>query len=508
MMGGQTTDVASLPVENHGLVIFGVMLASLLQILDTTIANVAIPHMQSALGATPESVTWVLTSYIIASAIATPLTGWLSDRIGGRQLFLISIATFIFSSVLCGLAQNLEQMVFFRILQGIFGAFMAPLSQSFMLDTTKPSRHATVMSIWSTGMMLGPVIGPFVGGWLTENWNWRFVFYINLPVGLIAFLILLTQLPDRKGPARKFDLFGFVWLSLALAALQLLLDRGNHIDWYDSGESWIYTGLAICAGWITAIHFKQSKNPLLNLELFKDRNFALATSFMIILGAILFSTLALIPPMMQNLLGYTVMGTGLVLMPRGLGSVVSTQVGGLLTRRGVDLRIVMGSGMLFTAVSLREMARWSLDVDATTIIVTSFVQGLGFGLVFIPINILAFSTLPPSQRTEASSIMNLFRGVGSSIGISVVTVALARNMQISHADIAGHITGQSGGSLIDVSSLDRLQSLGDAAMSMVNAEVTRQAAMVAYVDDYYLMFWATLIMVPLLIFLKPPSKPA
>ena len=505
-LGGQTTDEPSLPVANHGLVIFGVMLASLLQVLDTTIANVAIPHMQSALGATPESVVWVLTSYMIASAIATPLTGWLADTIGGRRLFIISVSTFIIASMLCGFAQNLEQMVFFRILLGVFGAFMAPLSQSFMLDTTRPSRHATVMSIWSTGIMLGPVIGPFLGGWLTENWNWRFVFYINLPVGLIALIILITQLPERETIRRRFDMFGFIWLSLALAGLQLFLDRGNHVDWFDSGEVWTYAMMVLCGGWIAAIHFRNSPGPLLNFGLFRDRNFALATGFMVVLGGILFSTLALIPPMMQNLFGYTVMGTGLVLMPRGVGSIVSTLVGGMLMLRGVDLRLTMGAGMIITALTMRAMAGWPLEVDSTTIVVTAFIQGMGFGLVFIPINILAFSTLPPSQRTEASSIMNLCRGVGGSIGISIVIVALARNMQISHADIAGNITGESGGGAVDFSSMDRFQQMGDAAMSMVNAEVTRQAAMVAYIDDFYLMSWATLLMVPLLLLLRT-TKP-
>ncbi len=504
--GMSISDDANLPVENHALVVIGVMMASLLQVLDTTIANVAIPHMQSALGATPESVTWVLTSYMIAAAIATPITGWLADKIGGRELFIISVATFILASVLCGLARNLEQMVAFRILQGIFGAFIAPLSQSFMLDTTRPSRQASAMALWSTGIMLGPILGPFIGGWLTENWNWRWVFYVNLPVGLICLAILITQLPHRPRLPRKFDLFGFAWLSIALASFQLLLDRGNHVDWYESGEVWIYTGLMFSGAWIVAMHFRQTRNPLLNLSLFKDRNFTVATGFMITLGAILFSTLALIPPMMQNLYGYTVMGTGLALMPRGVGSIISTMLGGMLMRRGVDLRLTMGLGVLITAFTLREMAYWPLEISSTQIVVTSFIQGLGFGLVFIPINILAFATLPPHLRTEASSIMNLFRGVGSSVGISTVTVLLARNMQVSHSDIASNITGESGGAVLDFSTMDRFQSYGDAAMTMLNAEVSRQAAMVAYVDDYYLMFWMVLLTLPLLLVLKTPGK--
>lgn len=505
-MGGQTTDEPTLPVRNHGLVLFGVMLASLLQVVDMTIANVAIPHMQSALGATPESVMWVLTSYIIASAIATPMTGWLSDRIGGRELFMISVATFIFASVMCGLAQNLEQMVAFRLLQGVFGAFIAPLSQGFMLDTTRPSRHATVMSIWSTGIMLGPILGPLAGGWLTENWNWRFVFYINLPLGLISFVILATQLPHRPKMPRRFDMFGFIWLSIALAATQLLLDRGNHVDWYDSGEIWIYTGLIVSAAWITAIHFKRSANPLMNMQMFSDRNFAVAVGLILMFGSLLFSTLALLPPMLQNLFGYTVIGTGLVLMPRGMGSILSSFMGAMAMRRGVDMRLLMGVGLSVTAYTLYEMAHWSLDVDESTIVILALVQGLGFGLVFIPINILAFTTLPPHLRTEASSVMNLFRSVGSSIGISLVTVVLARNTQISHADLASHVTGESGGSIIDFSTMDRFQSIGDAAVVMANGEITRQASMIAFINDYYILMWVALAALPMLLFLRPPAK--
>ncbi|MBV1917840.1 MAG: DHA2 family efflux MFS transporter permease subunit [Sphingomonadaceae bacterium] len=504
LIGGQESDEPALPGTNHTLLIIGVMLASLLQVLDTTIANVAIPHMQSALGGTPESIMWVLTSYIIAAAIATPLTGWLSDRIGGRRLFIISIVTFVVASVLCGMAQNLEQMVFFRILQGLFGAFMAPLSQSFMLDSTRPSRHPTVMAIWSTGIMLGPIMGPLVGGWLTENWNWRFVFYVNLPLGLIALVLLLISLPERPKLPRRFDLFGFFWLSIGLASLQLLLDRGNHVDWFDSGEIWIYTGLLISATWITALHFTTSKNPLLNLSLFKDANFSVAMTLMIMLGAIMFSTMALLPPMLQHLQGYTVIGTGLVLMPRGIGSIISAQIGGLLMRRGVDMRIMMAVGLGVTSATLWQMTQWSLYIDTTLIATTSFIQGLAFGLVFIPINILAFATLHPSQRTEASSMLNLFRGVGSAVGISMVTVALARNMQISHSDLASHVTTASGTGVIDYGTIDRLQSLGEAAATIVDAEITRQAFMVAYINDFYMLFWIAVLTMPTLLFLKKP----
>ena len=506
-LGGQTSDEPVLHVASPPLLVAGVMLASVLQVLDTTIANVAVPHMQSALGATPESVMWVLTSYIIAAAVATPLTGWLSDRIGARELFILAVTGFVGSSVLCGIAQNLEQMVMFRIMQGISGAFIAPLSQSYMLDTTRPSQHAQMMAIWGMGMMVGPILGPVLGGWLTENWNWRFVFYVNLPVGLLALFVLITNLPSRAKTQRRFDLFGFAFLSLALASLQLLLDRGNHVDWFDSLEVWIYTGVFLSSAWITVLHFIGAERPLLDMRLFSDRNFTIAMGFMIILGAILYATMALLPPMLQNLQDYSVIDTGLVLMPRGIGTIISMQVGGFLLRRNFDLRLIIGSGVVISSIALWQMAHWSLAVDKWTIIHSGLIQGVGFGLIFIPLNVLAFSTLPPKMRTEGSSILNLFRSVGSSFGISLVTVALARNMQTSHADLASHITSASGAGLIDFSTIERFQSAGEMAMAAINAEVSRQAAMVAYIDDFYLMFWFSLASLPLVLLMKSSRQP-
>ncbi|MCB2048983.1 MAG: DHA2 family efflux MFS transporter permease subunit [Novosphingobium sp.] len=505
-MGGQEFDEPALPTENYPLTILGLMLASLMQVIDTTIANVALPHVQSSLGATTDSVTWVLTSYMIAAAVATPVTGWLAERIGARPLFIGGVAVFVVASMLCGAAQNIQQIVIFRIFQGIAGAFLPPLSQSFMLDTTKPSRHPYIMSVWSGTVMIGPIMGPVLGGWLTENWNWRFVFYINLPIGLISLFLLIAFLPNRPKTKRRFDMFGFAWLALALASIQLMLDRGNHADWFDSLEIWIYAGLAISAAWITAVHFRTTANPLLDMTLFKDRNYVIAFAVMISLSVMVFSTMALVPPMLQHLQGYTVIGTGIALMPRGVGTIISTQLGAWLMRKGVDIRFTMASGVLVSAWSLWMMAHWSLDVDMWHIVLAGFLQGLGTGVVFIPINIVAFSNLKPSQRTDASSMMNLTRSLGSSFGVSLATVTLAHNMQVSHSDLASNITAQSGGGLIDFSTIDRYQALGEAGLAMINAEVTRQASMVAYIDDFYMMFWLTIISVPLMLLIKPEKK--
>ncbi len=507
------TDEALLPVANHMLLIVGIMAASLLQVLDTTIANVAIPHMQSSLGATADTVTWVLTSYIIASAVAMPITGWLADRIGGRRLFIMSVAGFIIASMLCGAAQSLEEMVIFRAIQGVAGAFIAPLSQSFMLDSTKPSRHPQMMALWGMAIMIGPILGPVLGGWLTEYANWRWVFYVNLPVGALALAILIANLPHRGENRRKFDLLGFALIAITLTSFQLVLDRGQQVDWFASGEIWLYTFLLVSGAWMTVIHLGTSRNALFDPAMFRDRNFTLALFFMIAIGIIMFATMALLPPMLQNLFGYSVIDTGIVLMPRGVGVLISMQIAGLLMRKGVDSRPVVACGFLITTLSLWEMSRWSLGVDQQTIILSGLVQGLGMGLVFIPLNVSAFATLQPRMRTDGSSLLNLFRSVGASAGISLMTVLLARNIQTAHADLGSNITSTVS-SVVDVSNSDRFQAIGEIGLKILDVEVNRQAAMIAYIDDFWLMMWLTLAAVPMAFLMRrntragPPPPPS
>jgi len=501
----QRPDVAALPVENPTLLICGVMAASLLQVLDITIANVAIPHMQSALGATADSVTWVLTSYIIAAAVAMPITGWLADRVGARELFILSTAGFIGASMLCGMAQNLEEMVIFRALQGVAGAFMAPLSQSFMLDSTRPSRHAQMMALWGMGVMIGPIVGPVLGGWLTENWDWRFVFFVNLPVGVLALALLIATLPHRPRRTRRFDIAGFLFLALCLSALQLLLDRGQGEDWFESREIWLYAGLSLSGLWLAIVHFSTVKEPLFERELFADRNFVVALLFMIMVGMVMFAVMALLPPMMQRLLGYGVVDTGMALMPRGIGVLVSMQLAGLLVRHGVDGRVLVGLGFAIVAGSLWEMAHWSLALDYRHIWWTGVLQGLGMGLVFIPLQAIAFATLEPKLRTDGSSLLNLFRSIGSSVGISITTVLLIRSVQTSHADLASHVTAASS-SVFDVSKMDQYQMVGEAALSLADAELNRQAAMIGYVNDFHFMMWLCVASIPLVLLMSKPHR--
>ncbi|MFN4358133.1 MDR family MFS transporter [Sphingopyxis alaskensis] len=493
-------------VRYRGLLTVAVMGASIMQILDTTIANVAIPHMQSALGATSETVTWVLTSYILASAIAMPITGWLADRIGRRELFLAAIAGFIVASMACGAAQSLEQMVAFRFLQGIFAAFIGPLSQSVMLDINPPERHARAMSIWGMGIMIGPILGPVLGGWLTESANWRWVFYVNLPVGLVTLALMWALLPAMRRTSRKFDLFGFSMLALGLAALQLMLDRGAHLDWFDSIEIWIELGVATACLWMFFVHLFTARAPLFSRAMLADRNLVTAMGFMIVIGIVMFASMALLPPMLQNLFGWPVIDTGLVLAVRGVGILASMWVAGQLLGK-VDARWLVGTGLAIAAYSLWQMSHWSLAMGMQPVIVSGLVQGLGMGLIFIPLNTMAFATIAPQHRTDGSSLLNLLRSLGASVGISVVTTLLGINIQTSHQDLAAHVTNSSV-ALIDPSTADRFGVVGDTALAMVNAEINRQAAMVAYIDDFWAMMWVTLLSVPLVLLLRPPRADA
>ena len=499
--------VAALPVANRGLLTLGVMLATIMQILDSTIANVALPHMQTALGGTADTITWVLTSYIVASAVAIPLTGWLSDTFGSRRLFLWSVAGFIASSMLCGLASSLPEMVGFRILQGISAAFMNPLSQTVMLDINPPERQPKAMAVWGMGVMVGPILGPVLGGWLTDNYNWRWVFYVNLPIGIFCFAVLWALLPSRPIRARPFDGIGFGLLTLGIASLQLMCDRGPSEDWFQSGELWVEALLAFAGFWMFAIHLATAKKPMFDRELFANRNLVTGLGFMLVIGVVMMATMALLPPMLQSLYGYPVLDTGLLLMPRGMGIVFSMWVATQLTQRGIDPRWLVGIGLAIAALSLWEMTGWTLVMESHSFVISGLVQGLGLGLVFMPLNAIAFATLDPKYRTEGSSLLNLFRNIGASVGISVVTAQLARGVQASHADLAGHVTPEALFGL-DASIAERFGEMGSAAFAMIDAEVNRQAAMIAYLDDFWLMTLVTALVVPLVVFLRrPPPRP-
>jgi MFS transporter, DHA2 family, multidrug resistance protein len=497
-------DLPLLPSRHTGWLMAAVMGMSVCQFLDMTIANVALPHMRASLGASLESISWVLTSFIIAGVLALPLTGWLSDRLGSRNLFIGASITFVLSSMLCGAATSLTQMVIFRAIQGMASAFIGPMSQTIMFDISRPTKQAQAMSIWGMVVMIGPISGPFLGGFLTETLNWRWVFYVNLPIGVPALAILWWLLPSRPIVRRQLDVFGAIILGLSLCSLQLMLDRGQGKDWFASQEVVIELVLALSAFWIFMVHSWGRKNPLFDPRLTRDPNFLMGLGFMVILGVANVALSSLLPTFFQTIYGYNVIETGRLMAPRGVGVFLTMLVTNRLMGK-VDGRMMISIGYLLAAASLWMMTRWSLDMGSREIMIAGFIQGLGLGLVFVPVNLIAFSTLAPHFRTDGSMMMTLFRNLGSSFGISVIVTTLARNIQTSHADIAANVTSFNIPAIDPASTAATFGSVGNAAMAMLDGEVNRQAAMIAYLDNFYMLFWIVLCFVPLSWVLKRPK---
>jgi MFS transporter, DHA2 family, multidrug resistance protein len=480
------------------LITISVMLASIMQALDNTIANVALPRIQGSLSATQDQMAWVLTSYIVAAAIMTPLSGWLAGQMGRKRVFLVSVAGFTVASMLCGLAHSLPQIVLARLLQGLCGAALIPMSQAVLLDINPPARHGRAMAIWVMGVTVGPILGPVLGGWLTENYNWRWVFYINLPFGILAFLGILASMPETVKAKSRFDFFGFIALSLAVGALQMMLDRGQLKDWFSSTEIWAEATIAAVAFYLFVVHMlTTTEKRFVSPALFKDRNFVTGNVFIFIVGAVLFATLALQPALLQELLNYPVVTTGLVTAPRGIGTLMAMFLVGRIMGK-VDTRLIIGAGFALTAFSLWQMTGFDLQMGSSTIVWSGLAQGLGTGFVFVPLAAATFATLAPALRNEGTAIFSLTRNVGSSIGISVVETLLTRNTQIMHATLGAHVN--------PYAPLLRAQLAAGAptlhTLAGLNATVTQQAAMIAYNDDFQLMMLLSLAAIPLVFLLR------
>ncbi len=493
-----------LPTGQRLIVTVGIMAAVLLQVLDTTIANVALPHMQADLSASQDQINWVLTSYIVSSAIALPISGWLADRVGRKRLLLISVVVFTIASVLCATATALGEMVAFRALQGVGGAFIVPLAQATLFDINPREKHGQAMALFGGGVMIGPILGPVLGGWLTDNYSWRWVFLVNLPVGILCILIMSQFMPTTESHKRKFDMFGFALLAIALASLQFCLDRGEQKDWFSSWEIRIEAGLAIAAGWMFLVHMVTAKQPLFDRSMFKDRNFATGMVFMAVTGVLLLAGLALLPPLLQNLYGYSVLQSGFLTAPRGVGTLFSMLIAGRLTGK-MDARILVGLGVVFMGLSLHMMTGFAIDQPSRPVIMSGLVQGLGLGLIFVPLQSLAFETLAVKARTTAAALLNLSRNIGGSIGISVVSTELVRLTQVSHADMAAHVTQRNIPSL-NPALLENLGRYGNVALAYINGEITRQALFIAYLDDFKMMMIITFAILPLLFFMKRGNK--
>jgi MFS transporter, DHA2 family, multidrug resistance protein len=485
-------------------VLIGSMAGVLMQALDTTIANVALPYMEGSLSASRDQITWVLTSYIIAAAIMTAPVGWLAARFSKKNFLITSIAGFTIASMLCGAAQNLEQMVLFRIIQGVFGAALGPLSQAVMLDMYPPAKRGNVMAIWGMGVMLGPILGPTLGGMLTDAYNWRWIFYINVPFGIAACAMLGVFFKDTaRDTSLRFDWFGFAALSVGLAALQLMLDRGTTKDWFSSPEIVIEAIVAGIGLYLFIVHMLTAKKPFIPVVIFKDRNFVGGLVLMFVMGLVLLASSALISPYLQNLSGRSVTQTGFLMVPRGFGVMFAMMFAGRLTMK-MDPRVIMTAGAALMIWSLWQMTAWTPGVSVAAVSWVTFVQGAGMGLVFVPMNMVAFATLSPQLRTDGAGLSNLMRNIGSAIGVSLTSTILTSSIQTIHAQLAPYASpfnralGVNGPSLM-------MSPQIPFGLANLNSLIEYRAQVQAYSNDFLFMLVVSLPVFAVIWLMKRPS---
>ncbi len=481
------------------------MTATIMQALDTTIANVALPYMQGSLSASLDQINWVLTSYIVAAAIMTAPVGWLADRFGRKAVFIICVAGFTTASLLCALAQNIEQMVLFRLLQGMAGAALVPLSQATMLDLYSAEDRNKAMAIWGIGVMLGPIMGPTLGAWLTDNYSWHWVFLINLPIGIMTVAGMVLFMKETKTQDHlRFDWYGFMALAVGIGALQLLLDRGEQVGWFGATEIWIETIVSVTGFYYFFAHSLTTTQPFVNFEMFKDRNFVSGCVFMVVIGIVLFGTMALVTPFMQNLLGFPIQTAGFLLGSRGVGTLLTMMVAPRLMRM-TETRNLILLGLMLTAGTLYEMTGWSLDTTQTTIVLTSIVQGVGLGLLFVPITSVAFLTLPGQMRNGAAAITTLVRNIGSSVGISMMISNLTSKTTMMHERIGAGLTPFNDAlQFPDVANTLKLTT--EAGKAMLDGFVTQQAALIAYLNDFKLLMALAIAVMPLVLLIGSTKK--
>ncbi len=500
-------DAAMRPVPHRAIITVCAMIATLMQALDSTIANVALPYMQGSLSATSDQITWVLTSYVVAAAIMTAPVGWLSARFGRKNLFLLCLVGFTVASMLCGIAQSLSQMVGFRLLQGVFGAALVTLSQALMLDIYPPAQRGTAMAVWGMGVMVGPILGPTLGGYLTDVYNWRWVFYVNLPFGVLGVAGLALFMPKAPtNPSLRFDWTGFGVLALGLGAFQMMLDRGQDKDWFSSSEIITEAVLAGLGIYLFLVHLFTAERPFIAPRIFRNGNFSASLVMMFVVGVVILATSALLAPWLQTLGNYPVATAGLVMAPRGIGTMAAMLVAGRLTAR-IDPRKLMAFGLVLLVWSLYQSTQWTPDISAGQLIGTLIVQGAALGFVFIPIQVVAFATLPPALRTDGTALLSLFRNVGSAIGVSVTSALLAHNVQVVHSELGAFVTPfnralQSGGSVTQY-----LAPSNTVGAQVLDALVNNQALIIAYIDDYKFMMLTTLPALLLLFIMRRPGIP-
>ncbi|HEX3408026.1 MAG TPA: DHA2 family efflux MFS transporter permease subunit [Caulobacteraceae bacterium] len=492
---------------NRGFITAAVMSAALMQALDTTIANVALPHIQGSVSASQDEIVWVLTFYIVAAGMTMPLTSWLAERFGSRIVFLLSVGGFTVASALCGVAQTLDQIVGFRFLQGVAGAALIPLGQSLLLDVNPPAKHGQALAAYSAAMMLGPIMGPVLGGFFTDNYSWRWCFLINVPVGAVTFVgawLFLPKKPASRPP--KFDVLGFATIAIGIGALQLMCDRGGINDWFGSAETWIEAIVAGLFFYFFVVHTLTAPQPIFSRALFRNRTFnASLVATVVVIGAVN-ASLALSPPMLQGVYGYPVLSTGLLMAPRGVGMLLMTIVVSRLIGR-VDLRVLLGAGLVVMAFSFWMMAGFAPTMDSGPIIVSGFIQGLATTLVWTPITAIAFGAVPAELRSQGTTMWNVVRNSGGSAGISLVQALLTANIQVAHSTIASHMSPDSP-QVRQAFQRGTDLRLGPDTAGALNDVINRQAAVIGYLDDFKLLAIALLVMIPLLFVMRRPAGDA
>ncbi|MBL4720420.1 MAG: DHA2 family efflux MFS transporter permease subunit [Alphaproteobacteria bacterium] len=490
-------------VKNRGLLTFAVALGAVMQVLDTSMISVALPHLMGSLSATQDQVSWVLTFYVIAVAITTPASGFLALRIGQKRFFLICVVGFTVTSVFCGLSESLGEIVAFRTLQGVFAAPLGPMSQAILLNNYSAEERGTAMGWWTIGMMFGPIFGPTLGGAITEYFSWSWVFFVNVPIAIATITMVILFVPESKERARRqFDIFGFVVLGIALASLQFMLDRGERADWFSSLEIMILAGLSAAAFYVFAVHSLTARNPFINPAIFKSRNFSLGLVLMFLLGVIMLAVLALLPPYLQNLSGYPVLAIGLVLAPRGVGTLIASYIAGRLLKY-IEPRPIIALGMALGALSTWQFAQITPDVSASQIIFISTIQGIGMGFFFVPLSIVTFSDLKAAQLPTGTALFALSRNLGSSIGVAVVVGALIRNTQRNYADLTPIVSPFN-----EIYRHVPLPSMWDietrSGLAAIGHEIGQQASASAYITDFLLLTIASVVCIPLVFLCRNP----
>ena len=487
------------------LIVGAAVLGPLMQEIDSLVVGVALPHMQATMSAAPDQITWVLTSFLIAIAIMSPAVGRASAIVGRKRLMLIAVAGFAFTSIFCGTSTTIDELVFFRFIQGIFAAFLTPLFLSTLLDAFPREEHGMALGLWGVGIMLAPILGPTIGAYITEFYTWRSVFFFNLPVGLFAYTIISVAVPEAQVPtARPFSYVGFAMIAIGVGSLQFILDQGERLDWFGSPQiavAGVIAGLGFY-GFILNTIF--SRHPFLDIDILKDRNFSAGLVLNALLSVMLVSIVALLPPLLQDLKGYPIITTGQVMAPRGLSIMISVIVVGYLHKR-IEARPLMVFGMLMMALSTWLMAVLTVNINTTHIVVVNTIQGVGWGFFFVPLTAASFSTLAPRLRDEGTALFALIANLGKSFGVSLMVGFLVRDSQVNrsamvenvsiHNDLFRHLP------LPAVWDIDA--PLG---LAMLNQEINRQALTMAYINDFRMLTIIILVCVPMVYLMRKPPR--